>query len=60
MCCTLVIKWPRKGFGEPSCDIQVWEVGHRELGLGYQESSILWGELLVLAQGDWVDLNTRV
>ena len=30
-----IIKWPRKGFGEPLCDIQVWCVGIRDLALGY-------------------------
>ena len=34
-------EWPRKGFGDPLCDIQVWAVGDRELGLGYLESEIL-------------------
>ena len=29
------IKWPRKGCGKPSCDIQVWWVGIRALALGY-------------------------
>ena len=44
MCCTSVMKWSRKGFGEPSCDIQVCKVGQRDLGLGYLESSTLWGK----------------
>ena len=43
-CCTLAMKLPRKGFGDPSCDIHVWAVGDRELGLGYLESDILWGK----------------
>ena len=43
-CCTLVMKWPRRGFGEPLCDIQVWAVGDRELGIGYLESFIMWGK----------------
>ena len=41
VCCTLVMKWPGKGYGDPSFDIQVWALGDREAGLGYLESEIL-------------------
>ena len=39
---TLSMKWPRKGFGIPSWEIQVWDVGLRVLGFGYLDSN-LWG-----------------
>ena len=55
------MKWPRKGFGEPSSDIQVWEVGWRELGFRVPGVINFMGEELpILAQGDGVDLSTRV
>ena len=57
MCCTSVMKWHRKSFRELSCDIQVWEVGQRELGFGV--INFVGEEILVLAQGDGVDLSTR-
>ena len=43
---TSTTKWPRKGLGEPSCDIQVWAVEDRVLGLGNLESFILSGKSL--------------
>ena len=33
-CMISTIKWPKKGFGKPSCDVQVWLVGKRALALG--------------------------
>ena len=55
------MKWPRKSSGEPLCDIQVWEVGKKEKGLGYLESSTLWRKSFQYKlRGDCVDLSTRV
>ena len=38
---TSAMKWPRKGFGVPSWEILVWDVGLRVPGLGYLDSLIL-------------------
>ena len=57
----LAMKGPRKSFDDPSCKIQVSEVGLGVLGLGNLDSLILWWNIFsyVLRRGG-IHLSTRV
>ena len=56
-----VLKWPRKGWGLPSWQIQEWLVGMRVPCLGYMDLSNLFGEYFpISAQGYGVHLSARV
>ena len=62
-------KWPKKGFDDPSWDIQVWPVGSRALALGYLDllglvgkrvQYLLKGMLLTWAPGSILTITSFV
>ena len=60
-CITSATECHRKGFGEPSCESQVWFVGRRASALGYLDFvNFLGKRAWYLLRGDGTDLSTRI